>query len=206
MEIDLFRTRRHTNNWRSVLARTLGWAWGTLQVFLQDSAENAVRNLARWGKSRAIIFGVGAALVLVALHELGSGLAALLTTLGLPPFAGHLIVAVAAGLAGFLLFKVGSRKRSTAREDEEKAAPQGLTLRFVKTTVARNPRGRRRSSPRVYDVHPRGQGWEITGGSSRSRRQVYRTKRRAVKAARRAARADSGEVVIRRNDGRIRHN
>lgn len=157
-----------------------------VQQFLQDTAENAVRAVAGWAKGVAVLYGIGAALVLVALFALANTLAWGVVELGLPPYAAWLILTVVTGGVGFGFFKAGSKKGVTHADLQERP---GLSFRIV------NSRPRRRTS--VYDVHRDGAAWEVTKGGSL--KGSYRTKGKAVSAARRAARSSSGRVVIHRN-------
>lgn len=167
---------------RSLLSRSSV----VVQQFLQDTAENAVRAVAGWAKGVAILYGIGAALVLVALFALANTLAWGVVELGLPPYAAWLILTVVTGGVGYALFKAGSKKGVTHADVDDRP---GLSFRIVK------PRSRRRTP--VYDVHRDGSAWEVTKGGSSIR--SFRSKTKAVNAARRAARSSSGRVVIHRN-------
>ena len=180
----------------SAFSRSLRTATETLKDIAQDAFEDAVRNVGRWAKGTAILYGIGAALALMAVFALGHGLAEVLTAVGLPAFAGHLIIAVLGGLAAFLIFKKGSKRHIVPREEDDHDRPQ-LKIRIV---APRRPRTARRSR-RVYDVHRARRGWEVTG--PRSERRSFRSRSRAVTAARRSARAAAGQVVIHGADGRI---
>ena len=163
------------------------WAVG-LQNFLQDTAENSIRTVAGWAKGVAILYGIGAGLILMALFSLANALAWAVVELGLPPYAAWLILTVVTGGVGYILFKTGSKKGITHAEDIDRRP--GLTFRIVKTRPA--PRQRRQ----VVDVHRDGKSWEVTAGRSK---RSFSTKTRAVRAARRAAKSSSGRVVIHRN-------
>jgi len=170
---------------KSALARSLARAAEAVRQVFQDTIEDAVRSLGRWAKKTAIAYGMGAALALLALLALGKGLAELLIAAGLPSTAGHLILAAVTGIIAVVLFKTGARRRVSREE------------RWSIRVVAPRP-----SRRRVYDVHRASRGWEVTG--PRARRKAYRTRARAVRAARRAARSGSGHLVIHGANGRIR--
>jgi hypothetical protein len=179
---------------KSALARTISSTVETLRDAFEDTFEGVVRDVGRWAKGTAILYGIGAALALAGLLTLSHGLADLLAAAGLPAFAGHLIVAALAGGSAYALFKAGGRRRISGEEASERA---GLQIRIVSPR-----RSASRSRRRVYDVHRVSRGWEVTGPRARS--TSYRSRSRAVSAARRAARSGSGRVVIHAADGRIR--
>lgn len=122
----------------------------TFRHFLQDSAENAARGVARWAKGVATLYVVAAALTLIAGFALASGLAWGMVALGLPPYAAWLIVAAGLGLTGYGLSRAAGRKKVT-REEEDEDRP-GLTIRIVKRAPRRKPRTRRRT---VVVAHPK---------------------------------------------------
>jgi hypothetical protein len=169
---------------RSALSRSVSTVAETMKEVVQDGVEDVARNIGRWAKGTAILYGIGAALVLVALTALCLGLADLLAAAGLPPFAGYLIVAAVTGVSGYLLFKAGSKRRVTPRPRAEPEAP--IRIRIVA------PRAPRR---RVVNVRRSRRRWEVRG-------KTYRSRESAVRAARRAARAQPGRVLIRVPDGR----
>lgn len=145
----------------------------TLRNFLQDTIENAVRAAASWAKGVAILYGIGAALALVALFALANGLAWGVVELGLPPYAAWLILAVVTGGVGYGLFKAGSRKGITPGNLEDRP---GMTVRVIRARKPRRP---------VYDVHRDGIALEVTGRSSK----------RSFRPRRRASRSRSGRVT-----------
>jgi hypothetical protein len=112
----------------------------TVQNFLQDTAENVIRAVARWLKSAALRIAIGAALLLIALFALANGLAFSMVELGLPLFASWLILTVVSGGAGVVLVKAGARKGITPAPATERRP--GLMVRVV-----RSPRRRRPAEP-----------------------------------------------------------
>lgn len=191
MKINLFQARRKSSGF---FAR----AGHTVQQLLRDTVEQSVRDFGRWVKGAATMYGIGAVLSLMALFALTSSIAWGIAALGLALFASWLIVAAVTGVTAYVLFKTGGKKgldRESGRDEER----TGLTFRIVQAA----PRRKVRSTRRVYDVHPGGEGWEVTGGSKKRR---YTTKNRAVRAAKRSARTGSGRVVIHRSDGRVEEN
>lgn len=199
MSMNVFQARRKSGGWQLFFSR----AGERLQTFLLDTVENAVREVSRWVKSVATLYGIGALLGLVALFALANGLALGVMELGLPPYAAWFILAVVTGGVGYFLFKHAGKKGIVERTDEREERRLGLSFRIVKSAPRATSRHKGRSRRPVYDVHPGDAGWEVTGGS---KKRVYSTKDRAVLAARRAARSGSGHVVIHRTDGRIQEN
>jgi len=169
---------------RSALLRTISTVAETMKDVVQDSFEEVARNVGRWAKGTAILYGIGAALVLVALTALCLGLADLLRAAGLPPFAGYLIVAAVAGSSGYLLFRAGARRRVTPRSKGDSESK--LRIQIV------TPRATRR---RVLDVRRFRRRREVRG--PRAERWHDRSRESAVRAARR-----TGRVVIHVPDGR----
>jgi hypothetical protein len=169
---------------KSALSRSVATVADTMKEVVEDGVEDVARNVGRWAKGTAILYGIGAALVLVALTALCLGLAHLLIAAGLPPFAGYLIVAAVTGVAGYLLFKAGSERRLRPRPRAEPEPP--LRIRIVA------PRAPRR---RVVSVRRSRRRWEVRG-------RTYRSRASAVRAARRAAQGRPGRVLIRVPDGR----
>jgi hypothetical protein len=179
---------------KSAVSRSISTAVASLREIFEDTFEDVVRDIGRWAKKTAGLYAIAAAVTVAALVALSHGLADLLAAAGLPGFAGHLTVAAAAGGTAYALVKAGSRRRISRDEAPDR---RGLRVRIMVPRAAPARPGRR-----VYDVHRGTRGWEVAGPSSRHR--TYSTKGRAVKAARRAARARPGRVVIHGEDGRIR--
>ena len=175
---------------KSALLQSVSSVAETMKEIVQDNFEDVARNVGRWAKGTAILYGIGAALMLVALTALCMGLAELLMTAGLPPFAGYLIVSAVAAAAGYLLFKAGAKRRLTPRPERDPDRSP-VQIRFVA------PRTPRRE---VVDVRRTRRRWEVRG--PRSQRKAYRSKESAVRAARRAARSRPGRIVIRVPNGR----
>jgi hypothetical protein len=125
----------------STLSQSISSLTETLKEVVQDSVEDLARNLGRWAKGTAILYGIGAVLALVSLTALCMGLAEALAAAGLPLYAGYLIVAAAAGIVGVLLFKRGSTRRVTPRSRDDAERP-----RFrVRIVAPRAPKRSRRS-------------------------------------------------------------
>jgi hypothetical protein len=173
---------------KSAFSRSVSSVAETMKDVVQDGVEDVARNVGRWAKGTAILYGIGAGLILVALTGLCHGLAELLIAAGLPPFAGYLIVAVVAGVAGYLLFKAGAGRHVTPRP---KGEPEQFRIRIV------TPRAPRRE---VIDVRHSRRHWEVRG--PRTERRQYRSRESAVRAARRSARSRHGRVVIHVPNGR----
>ena len=163
----------------SALSRSISEIAETMKGAALDGFEDVVRSMGRWARGTAILWGIGATLALAALIALSLGLAHLLAAAGLPLFGAYLIVAAAAGLAGFLLFKAGARRRVRPRA---KGELEGSRLRIQ--IVAPRPARRRARRPRELEVRT----------DLRSRR----SRRRATRRARRSRR-----VLIPVRDRRV---
>jgi len=125
-----------------ILDAVVKFRFRTVQSFLQDTSENAIRAVARWLKGASIRIAIGAALILIGLFSLANGLAWAVVERGLPPYAAWLIVTAVAGGTGYLLIKAGTRKGVTRTPGNSR--PTGLTVQVV-----RSPR-RRRPAERAY--------------------------------------------------------
>jgi hypothetical protein len=171
---------------KSALARSISDITESMKDVVQDSVLDLARTIGRWAKGTAILFGIGAALGLVALVALALGLAQLLIAAGLPPFAGYLIVAAVAGVAAFVLFKAGATRR-VARSPGPEADRSPIRVRIESPKAPR-----RRSS----DVRRSRRRWELRGPGAE--RRTFRSRGSARRAARRAAaRSRARRVVIR---------
>ena len=95
--------------------RSVSSTLDVLREILESRVEMLTRHLARWAKGTALRFAWGAALALLAVFALGSGLAQALVALGLPPYAGHLVIAATAGLGAYGLFKAGAKRHVMTR-------------------------------------------------------------------------------------------
>lgn len=168
-----------------------------LSETLKDTFEHAARPTLRWALSIARAYLLAAALAVTTAVFILSSLVHVLIGVGVPPWAAHLMMAGAAALAAFLFYRGASRKSLSEefekdREEEEEVEPPSLRIRVT--------RGRDKGT--VYDVHPRGDGWEVSSGS---KKKPYATKESAVKGARRRAARNGGRVVIHGADGRIQN-
>src|SRR5688572_20541046 len=159
---------------KSYLSRSLSSATEALKDVVQDTFEDIIRDVGRWAKGTAILYGVGAVLALAAVFTLALGLAEVLVAIGLPGYAGYLIIAVLLGITAYGLFKAGSKRRVRPRKEDESDRPS-LRIHIGTRTV-------RPARRRVYDVHRARRGWEVTG--PRSERRSFRNKGKAVSAAR----------------------
>jgi hypothetical protein len=173
---------------KSALAHSISTLAETMKDVVQDSFEDVARNVGRWARGTAILYGIGAALALVALVALCLGLGELLAAAGLPLFASYLIVATVAGVTGFLLFKAGARRRV-------RPGPRGEPERSAFRIRIGPPPVTRRSRRRIVGVRRARPGGELRG--SRPDRRAARSRRGALRAARR-----SGREVIPVPDGR----
>jgi hypothetical protein len=149
----------------SALSRGVSAIAETMKGVAQDSVEDLARSMGRWARGTAILWGIGATLALVALTALSMGLAHLLATAGLPLYGAYLIVAAAAGVAGFLLFKSGATRRVRPRA---KGEPEGSRVR-IRIVARRAPRRRARRA------------WEL---EARTDSRPFRSRRRAPRGAR----------------------
>src|SRR5690348_8173065 len=123
-----------------ILDAVVNLRFRTVQDFLQDTSENAIRAVGRWLKSAAIRIAIGAALILIGLFSLANGLAWGVVELGLPPYAAWLLLTAVAGGVGYLLIKAGTRKGVTRTPGNSRRP--GLSVQVV-----RSPRRRRRAEP-----------------------------------------------------------
>ena len=121
--------------------KTLVHAGRTFQHFLEDTTENALRAVGGWARGLALLYGIGAALTLVALFALANALAWGVVELGLPPVAAWFILTVVTGGVGFACFKAGSH-RSVSHEARREGRP-GLSVQIVQSRSPRRKRTRR---------------------------------------------------------------
>lgn len=168
----------------------LGGAWVER---LRRLADDLVEKAAAFGIRAA----AAAALFVAAVVFLLAGVKEGLVALGVPDWAASLGLAVLAGLAGWLVLR---RKPAGGEPDEEdRTSAPGFTVRIV-----REERTTPAPEAPVIDVHRADEGWEVSAPRLRRGPEVFRTKREALRAARRVARRrGGGRIVVHRSDGSV---
>lgn len=179
-------------------------------------AEPTVRGLIRsvlgWYKRALLSYAAAALLALVCVFSICAAASDGLVAVGVPPWASHLMIAASTAIGAWILVeRAGGEPSEVAGEDREKDKEGAPTFNIrIETKAAPRPRpaksrSKRPAAPRrrLVDVHPNDEGWEVSQSSS-SKKKVYPSKSRAVKAAMSAARKKSARVVIHSGNGRIR--
>lgn len=173
------------------------------QGFIQSTLENVVEEVRHRVKKLALTYAIGAGLALVAVVQVFSALADGLVALGMLPWASHLLLAVSTGIVAWVSFKRAAATPAGEDSDQEPDPAGGMTIKIVNVH-----RGAKKSSPwrpkkrRVVRVERT--AWKVTTGKPRRKGKVFRTKKRAVKAAASIARKRSARVVVPRSRGRAR--
>lgn len=117
------------------------------QTFLRETLRRLVDEAEERLRKKAVSYVAAAVLALVAAGSLISAIAAGLIALGMPPWASHLALAAATGVAAWVCFARGRCRRvlgteDSDREEESASAPRGLTIKIV--NEVRRPRPRRK--------------------------------------------------------------
>lgn len=179
------------------------------QGFLKATLQNVARESVRWLLGMSVSYLIAAALAITTLALLLSAAVDGIVALGIPSWAAHLILAAVSGGLCFLFYLKG-KNRSIEDESEEEGSPYpvpGLMVKIERPRVRKAAPRRVRNRPRkrTFDVHRAGdKGWEVSSSSRTYKRTIYGSKTQAVKAARKAAKAEGpSRVVVHRADGRI---
>lgn len=190
---------RRRSLWGTLLALWAERARHSATAWIRAALDETLRPALRWAIGMGLSYLIAAALAITAAVFFLSAAASGLVELGLPLWAAQLILAgVAAGFAFFFYKRAGARTLREEREEEEDGSPA------LEIKIEREPRPRRRRPSRaVYDVHPRGDAWELTSRSPRLKER-FDTKEQALAAARRrASKGRPGRVVVHGADGTI---
>jgi hypothetical protein len=134
---------------RRLLAGGSAHVLGAAQTFLRDIMKRLVDEVEERLRKKAVSYVAAIALALVAAGSLVSALAEGFIALGMPPWASHLVLAVATGAAAWVCYVTGRARRvmptgESDREEESDRAPRGVTIKIVNQMPRQKPRRKKR--------------------------------------------------------------
>jgi hypothetical protein len=198
----MFHKRGSLESILGLLARS---ARNTFQSWVNGTLEQTARPALRWILAMEISYLIAGGSAIIAAAFVLAAVASGLALLGLPAWAGQLIVAAVAGVVALIFYHRGKTRRLQDELDDDEA-PRGWRIRVVKGATSRERRPAPRPRTRrggTFDVHPSQEGWEVTSRSPRVK-ESFETKEEALsEARRRASKAEQARVVVHGSSGAI---